>query len=134
MKSISLFVFLSLFVTTTFAGDISWSGRYRFEGLSLNNPGLDSSKKEKAYMLHHMILQPKIVAADGVNIYGRFDILNSGDYQIHKWVNSWVTGFVQEPLLRQQMPPTQMQCLKHKEMNLLWSPRCTWFGFKSFQA
>ena len=31
----------------------------------------------KAYLLHHLILDPKIIAADGVNIYSSFGILNN---------------------------------------------------------
>lgn len=56
--------------------NIDWHGSYRAEGIRVSNVQLSSFKVAKAYMLHHFVLQPKIIAADGVNIYGRFDILN----------------------------------------------------------
>lgn len=58
--------------------DLQWGGLYRFEGNLINNPELSSSPRAKTYMLHHLILQPKIVAADGMTVFGRFDMLNSG--------------------------------------------------------
>lgn len=63
------------------AGDLSWTGRYRAEGVSINNPYMGDSKQQKSYVLHHAILFPKIVAADGLNIYGRFDILNTTGFE-----------------------------------------------------
>ncbi|MDZ4084013.1 MAG: hypothetical protein U1E10_13805, partial [Bdellovibrionales bacterium] len=45
------------------AADLQWGGLYRFQGVRIDNPELKSDKSEKAYMLHHLILQPKIVAA-----------------------------------------------------------------------
>src|SRR5438309_5480499 len=59
------------------AGDLAWSGYYRLEGLSLNNSRLDGTKEEKSYILHHLVLSPKIVAADSVQIFTRFDIFNN---------------------------------------------------------
>lgn len=67
-------------LTTSNAADMTWEGRYRWEGISVKDSSLKSGETSKAYMLHHLILEPKIVAADGVNIYGRFDILNSNSY------------------------------------------------------
>ncbi len=61
------------------AGDLSWSGLYRVEGVQIKDSGL-GPKSNKSYLLHHMILQPKIIAADGLTIFGRFDILNNADY------------------------------------------------------
>lgn len=62
------------------ANSLDWSGKYRFESLDLNNPELDSGEGHKAYMLHHLVLRPKIIAADGVNIYVRMDVLNDARY------------------------------------------------------
>lgn len=64
-------------VTPSKAADLQWGGLYRFEGNLINNPELSSSPRAKTYMLHHLILQPKIVAADGMTVFGRFDLLNS---------------------------------------------------------
>lgn len=60
--------------------DIEWSGTYRIEGNFIKNSELDGRNREKAYGLHHLVLKPKIIAADGLNIYGRFDVLNSEAY------------------------------------------------------
>ncbi|PIT99144.1 MAG: hypothetical protein COT74_09015 [Bdellovibrionales bacterium CG10_big_fil_rev_8_21_14_0_10_45_34] len=65
----------------TLAGDISWQGIYRFEGLLLDNPLLDkNSYKQKTYFQHHLVLEPKIVVSDGVSVFSRFDIFNSPNY------------------------------------------------------
>ncbi len=61
------------------AADLQWGGMYRFEGIRISNPDL-SNKADKAYMLQHLVLAPKIVAADGITIYGRFDLLNNAGF------------------------------------------------------
>jgi hypothetical protein len=63
-------------LTQTAHADISWSGNYRIEAVKVKGAELDSNQHSKAYLLHHLVLQPKLVAADGINIYGRFDLLN----------------------------------------------------------
>lgn len=79
---ISLVIFgtLSLSSQVASAADMSWSGLYRVEGLQIENSELDSTRRNKAYILHHLILQPKMIAADGVTIFGRFDIMNNATY------------------------------------------------------
>ena len=62
------------------AADLSWSGFYRVEGLRVHGSELNSAGSDKAYMLHHLVLQPKIVAADGVTIYARFDVFNNATF------------------------------------------------------
>ncbi len=69
--------FLLLISVTTQAADIEWKGRYRVEGVSVRNTTAESGRMSKAYLLHHLILDPKIIAADGVNIYSSFGILNN---------------------------------------------------------
>lgn len=78
MKQLFLAVFL--FVPAAFAGDIEWSGNYRFEGVKIENADMTTLEKNKQYMLHHLVLSPKITAYDGLTINGRFDILNSAAY------------------------------------------------------
>ena len=65
---------------TSRAADISWSGLYRVEGVKISDAELDSMQREKAYLIQHMILRPKIAAADGVTLFGRFDIFNNSTY------------------------------------------------------
>ncbi len=81
-KNSMIFITLSFLVSTLFinsamAGDLEWSGVYRFEGNFLKNSELDGDGKELTYGLHHLVLRPKIVAGDGLTIYGQFDLLNS---------------------------------------------------------
>lgn len=66
------------FASNALAVDLSWSGRYRVEGILLKNPTLSSdSNLEKSYILHHLIMEPKIVPQDGLIIKSRFDIFNN---------------------------------------------------------
>jgi len=61
------------------SADIEWSGKYRFEGVFIKNYTLDKSAGvEDSYILNHLILEPKIIATDGINIKSRFDIFNNG--------------------------------------------------------
>lgn len=85
MRSFNQFVlFLSSFIffysQASYSGDFQWSGLYRVEGIQLNHSNLVSSGPEKSYGLHHLILMPKIEAADGLTIRSRFDIFNSTAY------------------------------------------------------
>ena len=59
-----------------FAGDMEWSGFYRIEGYRIDKSELSSNGNEKSYGLHHLVLKPKIVAADSLTIHSRFDIFN----------------------------------------------------------
>ncbi|MBT4763048.1 MAG: hypothetical protein HOO06_15245 [Bdellovibrionaceae bacterium] len=80
-KKVLILVLACATYLSSFAGDFEWSGLYRFEANHIENSELDSSKNNfKDYGLHHLILKPKIVAADGLTIFGRFDIMNSGNY------------------------------------------------------
>lgn len=80
--SIFLIIFLLLEPTqrAAEAADLSWSGLYRVEGLKIENAELDGVRRDKAYVLHHLVLQPKVIAADGLTIHGRFDLLNNQTY------------------------------------------------------
>ncbi|MDZ4676138.1 MAG: hypothetical protein SGI74_01405 [Oligoflexia bacterium] len=60
------------------AGDIGWSGYYRAEGIFIKNLTLDKNAGiENSYILNHLVLKPKIIATDGLNIKARFDIFNN---------------------------------------------------------
>lgn len=71
--------FSSLFFSPkTMAVSIDWTGGYRLEFHDIDNPTLDSNAKQpKTYGLQYLYLNPKIVASDGINIIGRFNILGS---------------------------------------------------------
>lgn len=74
---VGLLVGAMILATEQSRADISWSGNYRVEAVHVKGAELDSNQLTKAYLLHHLVLQPKLVAADGINIYGRFDLLNN---------------------------------------------------------
>lgn len=75
----SAFIFI-LFSSSVLASNVNWSGLYRIEGYSIKNSELNSTGRQKDYGLSHLILQPKVVAADGLTISGRFHIFNSATY------------------------------------------------------
>lgn len=74
--------FMLTAATSVQAADVTWGGTYRVEAIKISNPELSSAKSNKAYILHHLILAPKIVAADGLTIYSRFDLLNNSNFGI----------------------------------------------------
>ena len=77
-------------ISSADAGDLEWSGLYRVEAYAISASEVNSSSGNKDYGLHHLILRPKIVASDGIDIIGRFDIINSSDSTL---ANSQVGGF-----------------------------------------
>jgi hypothetical protein len=64
------------------AADITWGGGYRAEGVFIKNPELTDADSNKSYILHHLMLAPKIVAADGLTIFSRIDVLNNAGFGI----------------------------------------------------
>ncbi|NJL24430.1 MAG: hypothetical protein HC902_04185 [Calothrix sp. SM1_5_4] len=97
MKNKSVFIitlsFLvsTLFFNSAYAGDIEWSGVYRIEGYHLSNTELERGK-ELNYGLHHLVLRPKIVAGDGLTIFGQFDILNQSGFANSQLGQLWGSG------------------------------------------
>jgi len=76
---ISLVIVQTVAVQKAKATSIDWSGGYRIEYNEIDRPtlGSDDNKKRKAYALNYLYLNPKIVASDGINIVGRFDIFSN---------------------------------------------------------
>lgn len=64
------------------AADVTWGGTYRIEAVKISDPELSSAKSNKSYLLHHLVLAPKIVAADGLTIYSRLDFFNNSTWGI----------------------------------------------------
>ncbi|MBX9766141.1 MAG: hypothetical protein K2X47_02630, partial [Bdellovibrionales bacterium] len=81
MKSLKMFIplgFLVLLLNGSYAdADVIWSGKFRFEGVMLQNPNLDDTNQNTSYGLNHLIMDPRIIAADGVEIRSRFHVLNT---------------------------------------------------------
>ncbi len=92
----SLFILIAtlIFSASAQAGDLEWSGVYRIEANHIKNAELDGRELEKNYGTHHLILRPKIVAADGLTIYSQFDIFNSEDpsYENSQFGQVWGSG------------------------------------------
>lgn len=62
------------------SADFEWSGIYRIEGNHIKNSELDSRGRQLDYGLHHLSLRPKIVASDGITIYGQFELFTNSAY------------------------------------------------------
>ena len=72
--------------------DLQWSGYYRIEGFHIANSEMDKRAREKTYGMHHLVLTPKIVAADGLTIHTRFDIFNYDRYPNSALGQVWGLG------------------------------------------
>ncbi len=70
---------ISVVAVSAHAISIDWGGTYRFEWTQVERPSLTSPYGMKAYGLNYLSLSPKIIAADGVNIVSRFDVLGNQD-------------------------------------------------------
>ncbi len=71
-----LIILIALYSASSFAVDLDWSGTYRVEANMIRNTRLGGGG-DKEFFLHHLILKPKIIASDGLTIYGRLDLLNA---------------------------------------------------------
>ncbi len=80
LKNIFLPMLLLFSGAQVMAMSLDWSGNYRFEYTEIDRPSLDDPKFRKAYMLNHLSLSPKIIAADGVNIISKFEVLPNDQY------------------------------------------------------
>lgn len=59
---------------------IDWTGAYRFEYTQIESTTLANPKNPKAYFLHNLVLQPRVIAADGIEVVGQFSVLGNSDY------------------------------------------------------
>lgn len=78
LKALGLSV--ALLSTSAQAMSLDWNGGYRFEWTEVDRPSLGNPTERKAYGLNYLYLSPKVIAADGVNIISRFDVLNNNLY------------------------------------------------------
>ncbi len=81
-KRLMTLSFLVLLLASAQAKAISidWTGNYRFEYTEINKTSLDDPSLRKSYILNHLNLGAKIIAADGVNIVSKFEILPNDEY------------------------------------------------------
>lgn len=81
LVSITFAIFSGLlFSAPSESADMEWSGTYRIEGVHIKDSELDGRGKELNYGLHHLSLRPKIVAGDGITIYGQFELFTNSAY------------------------------------------------------
>ncbi|AHZ83715.1 hypothetical protein Bb109J_c3107 [Bdellovibrio bacteriovorus] len=78
LKALGLSVALA--TPAAHALSLDWSGGYRFEWTEIDRPSLGSPTERKAYGTNYLYLSPTVIAADGVNVVSRFDVLNSSAY------------------------------------------------------
>lgn len=84
VKQIALALTASSFVIGSVipanALSIDWTGTYRIEYNEVERTSLADPKLRKSYILNSLSLSPKIIAADGVNIIGKFEVLPNDQY------------------------------------------------------
>lgn len=68
---------------------LDWSGVYRFEWNEVDSPSLSTPGQRKAYGLNYLELAPTVVAADGVNIHSRFQIMGNTMYPSSQLGDIW---------------------------------------------
>ena len=77
MKNTILILAALGFVQSAFAISVDWTGGYRIEYTDIDRPSLSEPGGKKNYATNYLYLAPKIIASDGINIVGRFDIMGS---------------------------------------------------------
>ncbi|QDK39081.1 hypothetical protein [Bdellovibrio sp. NC01] len=80
---------IALMSSTAGAMALDWSGGYRAEWTEVDKPSLGTPPQRKAYGLNSLYLSPKIIAADGVNINSKFDILTNSFYNNSQLGEIW---------------------------------------------
>lgn len=81
MRLLFAVLYLSFVFAPTAFADITWEGRYRASGNYLRNVDLGDGG-DKNYILHHLILTPKIIMADGFELVSTVDIFNGGGHSV----------------------------------------------------
>lgn len=63
-----------------FAMSVDWGGAYRLEYVQVDKTSLGDPNGTKSYILNHLNLSPKIIAADGINVVANLEIFPSSAY------------------------------------------------------
>lgn len=89
-----LCLIINLNSQTAKAMSVNWSGLYRAELVEVDSTSLDSPKLRKSYLLNYLQLNPKIYAADGVNVVAQIDMLPNANakYADAQMGQSWGAG------------------------------------------
>ena len=81
MRSLFLSLSVAIFFAPLAKADLTWEGRYRTNLNYLTNVDL-GERGDKDYILHHLILSPKIILADGFELISTVDIFNDGGHAV----------------------------------------------------
>ncbi|MBX3016662.1 MAG: hypothetical protein KF767_02140 [Bdellovibrionaceae bacterium] len=76
----SLLALLTMATTTAQALSLDWTGHYRFEYTQIESTTLGNPKNPKAYFLHNLVLSPRVIAADGIEVVAQFSVLGNANY------------------------------------------------------
>ena len=72
---------------------LDWTGQYRFEFNDISSTNLsDKSSGHKSYFLNHLSLSPKIIAADGMNVVAKLDLLPNKAHPNSQLGQAWGAG------------------------------------------
>lgn len=71
---------MTLFGQSAAAMSLDWSGHYRFEYTEVSSTTLADPAGRKAYILHNLVLSPRIIAADGIEVVSQFSVLGNPSY------------------------------------------------------
>lgn len=66
--------------STVNAMSLDWTGHYRFEAVQIDSTSLGDPKNTKSYLLHNLVLSPRVIAADGIEVVSQFSVLGNADY------------------------------------------------------
>lgn len=70
------------------AATLDFTGGYRFEWNEVDNTNLAASKGRKSYLTNYLFIAPKFIAADGVDIITRFDVVTDGSVYENTYVGA----------------------------------------------
>jgi len=82
MKNQFKIIFFSIIFLNLLANavTIDWTGQYRFEYTEIDKTTLADPNLRKNLLLQSLLLKPQIIANDGVEIKGKFNILTNDQY------------------------------------------------------
>lgn len=121
MRFLSALSLISLgFLAPASAVSIDWSGTYRFEAVNIDSTSLGDPKETKSYLLNSLTLSPKIVAVDGINIVGTFQLMGNPNYpgsQVGQYFGQRSLGAGESGVVSSNQGSSQMD-VRHLYLNI----------------
>lgn len=78
--------------TLASAATLDFTGGYRLELHSIDSTSLATPKGQKSYLTNYLYLMPRFVAADGVEVVTRFDVVTDGSVYENTYIGSLIGG------------------------------------------